>query len=106
MRIGGLIGSLEGVRRKLRAVGAVVEDRGATEHERANAEALKGRLERRLKEAGVPAGDWTDNAFRLGRWAGQLKKSASPASPKGDWTDNAHRLGKALRQGYKRWSSE
>ncbi len=106
MAIGGIIASVMNVRRKLRAVAAVIADPAATSHEKANAEALKGRLERRLREAGVPAGDWTDSAFRLGRWAGQLKKSGSPASPKGDWTDNAHRLGKALRQGYKRWSSE
>src|SRR6266851_9720787 len=106
MRISGLVGSLEGVRRKLRALAAVVEDPGATEHERANAEALKTRLEQRLREAGAPAGDWTDNAFRLGRWAKELRKSASSASPKGDWTDNAFRLGKALRRGYKRWLSE
>jgi hypothetical protein len=84
----------------------VVEDSGATEHERANAEALKTRLEQRLREAGAPAGDWTDKAFRLGRWAKEMRKSASPASPKGDWTDHAHRLGKALRRGYKKWLSE
>lgn len=106
MQIGGLIGSVTSVRRKLRAVAAVIADPGATEHERANAEALKARLERRLKEAGAPVGDWTDNAFRLGRWASSLWKSSSPASPQADWTDNAHRLGKALRRGYKRWSSE
>jgi hypothetical protein len=106
MSIGSLIGSVVNVRRKLRAVAAVIADPAATAHEKANAEALKGRLERRLREAGVPAGDWTDSAFRLGRWAGQLTKSSSSASPKGDWTDTAHRLGKALRQGYKRWSSE
>ena len=28
------------------------------------------------------------------------------AVPAGDWTDNAIRLGKALRRGYKRWLSE
>jgi hypothetical protein len=106
MSIGSFIGAVGSVRRKLRGVAAVIADPAATDHEKANAEALKGRLERRLREAGVPAGDWTDTAFRLGRWAGQLNKSASPASPKGDWTDHAHRLGKALRQGYKRWSSE
>jgi hypothetical protein len=106
MSIGSLLGSVVNVRRKLRAMAAVIADPAATDHEKANAEALKGRLERRLKDAGVPAGDWTDHAFRLGRWAGQLKKSSSPESPQGDWTDNAHRLGKALRQGYKRWSSE
>lgn len=106
MQIGGLIGSVASVRRKLRAVAAVIADPGATEHERANAEALKARLEQRLKEAGAPTGDWTDNAFRLGRWANRMWNSSSPASPKADWTDNAHRLGKALRRGYKRWSSE
>ena len=106
MHIVGLIGSVASIRRKLRAVAAVIADPAATEHERANAQALKARLERRLREAGAPAGDWTDTAFRLGRWAQELKQSSSPASPKGDWTDNAHRLGKALRQGYKRWSSE
>src|ERR1700752_289591 len=106
MPIVGLIGSVMSVRRKLRAVSAVIGDPAATPHEKANAAALKERLERRLKEAGVPAGDWTDTAFRLGKWAGQLKSSSSPDSPKGDWTDNAYRLGKALRQGYKRWSSK
>jgi hypothetical protein len=106
MSLGRLIGSAVNVRRKLRAVAAVIVDPAATAHEKANAVALKGRLERRLREAGIPAGDWTDTAFRLGRWTGQLKKSSSPASPQGDWTDNAHRLGKAFRRGYKRWSSE
>ena len=106
MHIVGLIGSIASIRRKLRAVAAIIADPAATEHEKANAQALKARLERRLREAGAPAGDWTDTAFRLGRWAQELKQSSSPASPKGDWTDNAHRLGKALRRGYKKWSSE
>lgn len=106
MHISGLIGSVGAIRRKLRALSAVAEDPGATEHERANAAALKTRLEQRLNEAGSPAGDWTDNAFRLGRWAKEMRKSASPDSPKGDWTDNAHRLGKAVRRGYKRWLSQ
>jgi hypothetical protein len=106
MHIGGLIGSIASVRRKLRALTAVIEDPGATEHERANARAVKARLEQRLREAGAPAGDWTDTAFRFGRWAKALTTSVSPASPKGDWTDNAFRLGKALRRGYKKWSSQ
>jgi len=106
MHIVGLIGSVASVRRKLRAVAAIIADPAATEHERANARTLKARLEGRLREAGTPAGDWTDNAFRLGRWAKELRRSSSPASPKGDWTENAHRLGKALRQGYKRWLSD
>ena len=106
MHIIGLIGSITSIRRKLRAVGAIIADPAATEHEKANAQALRARLERRLREVGAPAGDWTDNAFRLGRWAKELRQASSPASPKGDWTDNTHRLGKALRQGYKRWLSE
>lgn len=106
MRIGGLMGSVGDFRRKLRAVAAVIADPSATENERSNARALKTRLERRLREAGAPAGDWTDNAFRLGRRLSELKKASSPASPKGDWTDNAHRLGKGLSQVYKRWLSK
>lgn len=106
MRIAGLVGSVESIHRKLRAVAAVIADPAATEHERANAQALKARLERRLREAGAPAGDWTDNAFRLGRWAKGVRQASSPASPNRDWTDNAHRLGKAVRRGYKRWLSE
>jgi predicted trehalose synthase len=106
MRIAGLVGSVGNINRKLRAVAAVIADPAATEHERANAQALKARLERRLREAGAPAGDWTDNAFRLGKWAKELRQASSPASPNRDWTDNAHRLGKAVRRGYKRWLSE
>jgi hypothetical protein len=100
-------GSAEDLRRKLRAVAAVLADKGATEHERANAAALKARLERRLKAAGEPAGDWTDRAFRFGRLvARSLEKSSAPQSPRGDWTDGALRLGKVLRRGYKRWLSD
>ena len=106
MHIVGLIGSVASIRRKLRAVAAIIADPAATEHERANAQTLKARLERRLRDAGAPTGDWTDNAFRLGRWAKELRQSSSPASPNGDWTDNAHRLGKALRRGYKRGSAD
>jgi len=105
MRIDRHTGSVEAVRRKLRAIAAVVRDRAVTEHEKANAAALKARLERRLREAGAPAGDWTDNVFRLGKLAKDIRKSTTPASPKGDWTDNALRLGKALRRSYKKWSS-
>jgi hypothetical protein len=103
MRVARLIFSAADVRRKLRAVSALAENAGATEHERASAEALKERLQRRLKEAGEPAGDWTDNAFRLGRQVKELTKAALQGSPKGDWTDNAFRLGKVLRRGYKKW---
>jgi hypothetical protein len=95
----------EAIRRRLQALTAVVGDAGATEHERANAEALKARLKRRLREDGVPAGDWTDSIFRFGRLTKELKNPASPKSSKGDWTDNAFRLGNAVRRG-KRWLSE
>ena len=100
------LATVDDLRRKLRAVAAVLEDQAATEPEKANAKALKARLEQRLREAGSPAGDWTDYVFRLGRWAKEMRKSTSPASPKGDWTDNARRLGKALRRGYKSWLSD
>jgi hypothetical protein len=100
---GKLIASVADIRRKLRAVAALAENAGATEHERANAEALKARLRQRLKDAGEPQGDWTDNAFRLGKQVKELRKAVSPESPKGDWTDNAFRLGKALRRSYKKW---
>src|SRR5882757_527182 len=33
-----------------------------------------------------------DNAFRLGKRAKEMRKSASPVSSKRDWTDNAFRL--------------
>src|SRR5712675_1817944 len=105
MRISGLMGSREGARRKLRALAAVAKYPGATDHEKANAEALKTRLEQRLREAGAPAGDRTDNAFRLGRRAKEMRKSASSASPKGDWTatpsGSARRSGEAIRGGYR-----
>ncbi len=106
MSIYSFTGSVESLRRKLRAVTAVLADPAATEHERANAQALKARLQRRLSEAGTPKGDWTDTAFRLGKWASKVQGSILPASPRGDWTDNARRLGKALRQGYKKLLSD
>jgi len=53
MHIIGLIGSITSIRRKLRAVGAIIADPAATEHEKANAQALRARLERRLREAVV-----------------------------------------------------
>ena len=106
MQVNRFIGSVGALRRKLRGLAAVAGDAGATAPEKANAEALKKRLEQRLRQAGVPAGDWTDKAFRLGRWAKDMRKPASPEAAKGDWTDNAHRLGKAVRRGYKKWLSD
>ena len=99
------MGSIEAIRRKLRAVSAVVEGVGVTDHERANAEAIKKRLEQQLREAGIPAGDWTDGAFRLGRWTKEIGHSLSTTAGKEEWVDHAFRLGKAVRRGYKRWLS-
>ena len=106
MQGGSLLGSVAALRRKLRALAAVAGDPAATEDERATARALKARLEHRLKEAGAPKGDWSDVAFRLGRWTTELSKSTAPAAPKGDWTDAVHRLGKGLRRSWRRWLSE
>jgi hypothetical protein len=108
MQSDGFNGPLGALRRKLRALAAVAGDSGATAPERENAEALKNRLEDRLRaaEARTPAGDWTDHAFRLGRWAKKVRQSTSPPVGNGDWTDNAHRLGKAVRRGYRKWFSD
>jgi hypothetical protein len=97
MRGDGFAGSVETIRRKLRALAAVAGDSAVTEHERANAEALSARLKQQLRDAGVPAGDWTDGLLRLGRRVKTIKGSAAPASPAGNWTDHAFRLGRALR---------
>ena len=106
MQVNRFIGSVGALRRKLRGLAAVAGDAGATAPEKANAEALKKRLEQRLREAGAPAGDWTDHAFRAGRWAKDIRKSAAPASTEADWTDHARRLGKAARSAYKKWSTD
>ena len=42
--------SAEAIRRKLRSIAAVLLDPAATEHERANAETLKMRLEKQLRQ--------------------------------------------------------
>jgi hypothetical protein len=94
---------LEVIRRKLRAVTAMLRDPAPTKHEKANAEAVKARLEKQLRDRGAPAGDWTDIVFRLGRAVRTMSQPASPPAPKGDWTDHAFRLGRTLRRGIKEW---
>jgi hypothetical protein len=108
MKGDGFIGPLGALRRKLRALAVIAGDSGATAPERENAEALKKRLEDRLRatETRTPAGDWTDHAFRLGQWAKGIRQSGSPSAGQGDLTDNARRLGKAVRRGYKKWLSD
>jgi len=93
-------GAFAALRRKLRALAAVARDAGVTPPERANAAALKQRLQQRLRDAGAPAGDWTDHAFRLGR----KLKGAQPGEA--DVTDQARRLGKAFGRAYRKWSSD
>jgi hypothetical protein len=96
---------VDAIRRKLRGLGAVVKDAAATEHERANAEALKTVLERKLGQEGVPAGDWTDVMFRFGRTIREIK-TATPLPPSSSSTSKiAFRLGRALRQGLKKGRS-
>jgi hypothetical protein len=97
-------GPAEAIRRKLRALTAVLMDPAATEPERANAERLKDRLEKQLAEepkpeTKMPERKWTDMMFRLGRG---VKEMGSPPSRKGDWTDHVFRLGRMLRKGFKR----
>ena len=59
----------------------VIADPAATAPEKANAEALKQRLEQRLRAAEPPSsGGWTDKAFRLGQWVKEMRKSAPPAN--------------------------
>ena len=91
--------SAAAIHRKLRALAAVFRDPAATEHEKANAERLKGRLEEQLGPEAPPEKTWTDIMFRLGQG---VKEITSPPAPKGDWTDHAFRLGKMVRRGFKR----
>jgi hypothetical protein len=94
--------SAAAIHRKLRALAAVLLDPAATDNERANAQTLKLRLQKRLAQdpAAAEAGTWTSMLFRLGRGVRQvkaIKQSTSPPAPKGDWTDNAFRLGRLFR---------
>jgi len=91
--------SAAAIHRKLRGLAAVFADPAATEHEKANAKELKGRLEKRLGEEAKPEGAWTGIMFRLGQG---VKEMTSPASPGSDWTHRAFRLGRMFRRGFKR----
>jgi hypothetical protein len=102
--------SAAAIRRKLRAIAAVLSDSAATASERANAQALKLRLQERLAQQATSQGTsmqgiWTGIMFRFGRGVRQvkeIKQSTSPPAPKGDWTDNAFRLGRMFRNGFKK----
>ena len=87
------------LRRKLRGLVAIIDDDGASEAERATARRLKAGLKAKLARQGVPAGDWSDALFRLGRSLKRAKAStAPPPSLKGGAEKAAFRLGRALRQ--------
>ncbi len=85
--------------RGVRGLAAVFLDPAATEHEKANAKILKGRLEKQLSQEATPESKWTGIMFRLGQG---VKEITSAPSPKADWTDHAFRLGRMLRRGFKR----
>jgi hypothetical protein len=78
--------SAAAIHRKLRGLAAVFLDPAATEHEKANAKILKGRLEKQLGEEPAQG----------------VKEITSAPSPKANWTDHAFRLGRMLRRGFKR----
>jgi hypothetical protein len=83
----------------LRGLAAVFLDPAATEHEKANAKILKGRLKKQLSQEATPIGKWTGIMFRLGQG---VKEITSAPSPKADWTDHAFRLGRMLSRGFKK----
>src|SRR5437762_14068030 len=94
-----LLHPLAALRRKLRALAAVARDAGATAPERAAAATLKNRLEERLRKAGVPAGDWTDHAFPLGRWSNGVRQPSPLGPGETDWTDHPRKPGQAAAPG-------
>ena len=91
--------SAEAIRRKLRALAAVFLDPAATEHEKANAKVLKGRLETQLGQKPTSESAWTGIMFRLGRGIREI--TTSPPA-KGDWTVHAFRLGRIFRRRIKK----
>ncbi len=58
--------SAEAIHRKLRAIAAVLLDPAATEHERTNAETLKIKLEKQLKQEATPGGDMAKYYVSIG----------------------------------------
>jgi hypothetical protein len=96
--------AVETLHRRLQRLRAVLNDPTVTEHERANAEALKTRLEATLIKAGVPKGDWTDVLFRFGRTVQGMKKTTAPPS-NSTASKIGFRLGRTFREGLKKWRS-
>jgi hypothetical protein len=90
------------IQRKLRAIAAVLLDPAATEHEKANAAALKISLEKKLEPETTPDGTWTDLMYRLGRTVREIQQTTSSSARKSEGPDHAFRLGRALRKGWKK----
>ena len=89
----------DALRRKLRALVAVMKDTGATAAERENARSLKAGLKAKLQQEGVPEGDWSDAVFRVGRALRNVKTSTAPPPAMSNSTAKVgFRLGRALRQ--------
>ncbi len=89
----------DSLRRKLRALVAVMKDAGATAPERENARRLRAGLKAKLKQEGVPEGDWSDAVFRFGRTLRNAKTSTAPPPTMSNGTAKVgFRLGRALRQ--------
>jgi hypothetical protein len=107
MQDNGVIRSVEALRRKLRGLGAVVEDPSAAPR-MADAAAQKKRLEQGLRDARTPPGDRTDHASDWAAGRKEIRKSASPppAAADGRRTPAASANVKAARRAYKKWSSE
>lgn len=96
---------VDALHRRLRRLRAVLNDPSVTEHERANAEALKTRLEAKLTRDGIPQGDWTDVLFRLGRTVQEMKKTTTPPPSSSGASKIGFRFGRTFREGLKKWRS-
>jgi hypothetical protein len=94
--------SIDAIRRKVLALAATAENPGASEQERSTAHALRARLQQRLNQAGAPSGDWTDNAFRLGRLVKKMGKPIAPEKTTTDWEQIARQAGRVLHRTRKR----
>jgi len=80
----------------------MLQDPAVTTHEKANAAALKARLEEELKEQSFAGEGWTELAFRAGRAVRKLKTSTAPPPALNGTSKLAFRLGRIVGQGLKK----
>jgi len=76
MPISENVRSAEAIHRKLDAIAAVLSDPATTEHERTNAETLKIRLEKQLRQEATPEGHGRTSCF------GWAELTCSPTCPR------------------------